>query len=106
MPPDPDRHVASGVACQTAQVARPFLTRYCWWYSSAFQKRARFVTSGLTIGFYCCPCSRAIAVRAADSCAGERKKTALRYWSPTSGPWRFFVVGSWFLKKTLSKSRI
>ena len=49
-------------------------------------------------------CSFADAARAASSCAPVSAKMALRYWSPMSGPWRFFVVGSWFMKKTRRRS--
>ena len=44
----------------------------------------------------------AMALRAASAWAASKVKMSLRYWSPTSGPWRFTVVGSWFFKNTTS----
>src|ERR1700733_9819277 len=71
----------------------PDFSSYCWWYSSAFQNRPRGPTAVVTC-FFRAACSWSLAARATVSWAGERVKMALRYWSPTSGPWRFMVVGS------------
>ena len=48
---------------------------------------------------------RDVLARADFACSADVQKIAERYWSPTSGPWRFSWVGSCMRKKPSSSWR-
>ena len=65
-PADADRRALA----QIRHVARPFLTRYCWWYSSAGQKVDAAAIS-VAIGLPKRDCARAFDSAATSACSGR-----------------------------------
>src|SRR3954454_355407 len=88
---------------QKKEQDRPYFSLYCWWYSSA-RKNVEAGTTWVTIGRRNRPAawSRAIEALAASRWPSSWVKITDRYWSPTSGPCRFRVVGSWVSQNTSS----
>ena len=94
--------VAAPTSNYIRQVARPFLTRYCWWYSSAGQK--------VVAGTISVESARELRLgsrfdsAATSACSGEWVKIAERYCVPTSQPCRFTCVGSCRLQNRSTRS--